>query len=301
MLNDRDYMRSGPGETSQGSFIKKAQSWSAIKTLVVLNVIFFALQILLVDSLRDQFGRTVSYPWFTANIVLVPELVKQGEVWRLLTHMFAHGDFFHILFNMFVLSSFGAPIEQRLGKKRFYYLYFFSGFISTFAYLAVNWFSNTAALGASGAVMGVFMTCALFMPTMKVYFFFVPIPIPIGKFVKWYAIASFAMLVGRHVIGPDFGPNWAHSAHLGGMLGGWLFVRYFTKTNLPSFDIFSWFSKLKAQKKRDTFTHVKSAGKSDATSEDVDRILDKISQSGLTSLTDKEKSVLDEARSKLRK
>ena len=188
-----------------------------------------------------------------------------------------------------------------MGKKKFYYLYFFSGLSAAFSYLVVNWDSNTPVLGASGAVMGVFMTCALFMPTMKVYFFFIPVPIPIGRFIKWYAIASLLMLIGRNTIGPNFGPNWAHSAHLGGILGGWLFVRYFVRANLPSFDIFHWFSNLRAQNKRDKFTHVKSSCTTEATSEDVDRILDKISQSGLSSLTDTEKSVLDEARSKLRK
>lgn len=302
MLHDRDYMRSGPGSSSQGSFIQTVKGWSAIKTLVVLNVVFFALQIFLVDTQKDVLGRFIQKEWFTYQLILVPSLVRDGEVWRILTHMFAHGDFFHIFFNMFVLWNFGKPIEQMLGKKRFFYLYFFAGLVASFCYLGVNWVSNMPALGASGAVMGVFLASAVFMPHLKIFFFFIPIPIPIWKFVRWYAVISGLFLLGR-LTGNDFGPNWAHSAHLGGMLGGWLFVKFFTKISLPVFGFAKWLSRFKVsrtEKTREKFTHVKGT-KSTASSSDVDRILDKISSSGIDSLSNDEKAALNEARQKLRK
>ncbi len=325
MLHDRDYMHAGPDSSSQGSFLDKAKGWSAIKTLVVVNVIFFILQIVLVkrlyipiETFKELMGTgsyaplaqrewrngtwqiLVDYSFFQDQLILSSTMIKQGQLWRIVTHMFAHANFMHIFFNMFVLWNFGKPVEQILGKKRFFYLYFFAGLIASAAFLAFNWLSGIFALGASGAVMGVFLASALFMPYMKIFFFLIPIPIPIWKFVKWYALISAVMLISR-LTGWDFGPPWAHSAHLGGMLGGWIFVRFFAKTKLPSIDIFNWLSKFRAQKKRGGFTHVKAGGEVDADSADVDRILDKISHSGLSSLTDREKTVLDEARRKLRK
>ena len=335
MLQDRDYMHSSPGNSRQGSFLSNVKSWTAIKTIVVLNVIFFFLQLFLTkkgylplqefielkslelaEPLRS-YSETkdgvevvlANYAYFKYNLMLSSKSIMNGQVWKVITHMFAHADLFHIFFNMFVLASFGKPVEQRLGKKRFFFLYFMSGLIAALAFLVVNWFSGVYALGASGAVMGVFMTAALFMPTMQVYFFIIPIPIKIWKFIKWYAGISLLLLILR-LVGSDFGPAWAHSAHLGGMLGGWLFVKLFLKMKTPTIDFSKWFSNLKAKKKRDAFTYVKNSKKTgsytkgeaaDSSLEDVDRILDKISNSGIGSLTEKEKTILENARQNLRR
>ncbi len=335
MLQDRDYMNSSPGVSRQGSFLDNVKNWTAIKTIVVLNVIFFFLQLFLTkkcylplqdfivlkhldlaDPLKNyaeiKDGVEVvyaNYSYFKHSLMLSSQSIMKGQLWTVFTHMFAHADFLHIFFNLFVLSSFGKPVEQRLGKIRFFFLYFFSGIIACLTFLAVNWISGTYALGASGAVMGVFMTAALFMPTMQVFFFIIPIPIPIWKFIKWYAGISFALLMMR-IFNFDFGPAWAHSAHLGGMLGGWVFVKQFLKMKTPTIDFSKWFSNLKAKKKRDAFTYVKNSKKTgsyttgeaaSSSLEDVDRILDKISNSGIGSLTDKEKATLENARKNLRR
>jgi len=309
MLQDRDYMNSSPGVSRQGSFLDNVKSWTAIKTIVVLNVIFFFLQLFVIGEDHDSLGRVYRYEVVTYYCQLSSVFIQKGELWRIISHMFVHGDLFHIFFNMFVLSSFGKPVEQRLGKKRFFFLYFFAGLVASLVYLQVNWKTGIPAIGASGAVMGVFMTAALFMPTMQVFFFIIPIPIPIWKFIKWYAGISFALLMMR-IFNFDFGPAWAHSAHLGGMLGGWIFVKQFMKMKTPTIDFSKWFSNLKAKKKRDAFTYVKNSKKTgsyttgeaaSSSLEDVDRILDKISNSGIGSLTDKEKATLENARKNLRR
>jgi len=310
MLHDRDYMRTSPDGSRQGSFLRDIKNWSAVKTLIIINIVFFLLQVVIVGTAEDSIGRSYYYDLVFHHCYLSSTTIKNGEVWRLISHLFVHASFFHIFFNMLVLAIFGKVVEQRIGKKRFYLLYFFAGLIAALVYLSVNWRSGTRAVGASGAIMGIFMSAALYMPTMPIYLFFIPIPIKIWKFVKWYAGFSFVLLLFRSFAGMNFGLNWAHSAHLGGILGGYLYLKYFLQVKGPSIDFSKWFSTLKNKRKTKGFTHVKKRKKTgsytkgestDSSLEDVDRILDKISNLGMGSLTEEEKTTLENARKNLRR
>ncbi len=170
---------------------------TAVKNLVILNVIFFLLQLVLGDK-------------FTASLMLVSADVFTRP-WILVTHMFLHGGFAHILFNMYALWIFGNFLESKIGKTRFYYLYFISGIVAGF----VSSFFYTASLGASGAVMGILATLIVLIPNMKVLFFFaIPMPfwvagivwvlLDIGGIFFPSGIGNIAHLVGM-AIGLGFG------------------------------------------------------------------------------------------------
>jgi membrane associated rhomboid family serine protease len=278
MLSDRDYIKTPPRSSHT---ISPQNTYSAVKTLIIVNVVVYFLQ--------------AGQPNLTQQLYIHPYFIKNLELWRIITSMFAHGGLMHLLFNMIVLWSFGPTVEQRIGKKRFFFLYFFAGFFSTILWLITNWCSIHPALGASGAICGILATVAIISPRTQIYFFFIPKAIPIRKFIVGYSIISVTLYLLRvfQLANPV---NWAHMAHVGGILGGWLWISFFYQSKPKSIDISKWFSKFKADRKRNQFTTTNSK----PTSLEVDQILDKISRSGLDSLTTAEKDILKTARNNLK-
>lgn len=98
-----------------------------VKVLLIINVIFF----IGTQALGDTAYRLFSL-WFFEN--------ENFEVWQVVTHMFMHGGFMHILFNMYALWAFGSPIEQMLGQKKFVFFYFSAGIGAAIIHTLVNYF-----------------------------------------------------------------------------------------------------------------------------------------------------------------
>lgn len=153
---------------------------------------------------------------------------KSGEFhfYQLVTHMFAHGGIGHILFNMFALWMFGSMLERIWGAKKFLFFYFACGLA---AGIAQMFLTSDAAIGASGAIMGLLAAFAYLFPNTELFMF--PIPFPVKA---KYAIALFAAydLFGGLNPGTD---NIAHFAHLGGLVMGFIIVLYWNKTNKKTF------------------------------------------------------------------
>ncbi|TBW28607.1 rhomboid family intramembrane serine protease [Gramella sp. KN1008] len=99
-----------------------------VKVLLIINVIFFIGSQLIGDAAYEYFAL-----WFVKN--------PNFQVWQILTHMFMHGGFMHILFNMYALWAFGSPIEQMLGQKRFLFFYFSAGIGAAFLHTLVNFYA----------------------------------------------------------------------------------------------------------------------------------------------------------------
>ncbi len=274
-------------------FIQKMKGWSAVKSLIVINIVVFMLQGMLLKEQAYQ-GKIYLIPWFEQAIQVSSTSIKNFELWRLVTSMFAHGSMMHILFNMIVLWSFGQPLERKMGKSRFLSLYFFSGIASSIIWVLSNWTSPVPALGASGALCGIIAIVAITSPQTGIYFFFIPKAIPIRKFIYWYSGISFILYLLRIFSIAD-PVNWGHMAHLGGFAGGALWFYLFVKLKLNFNGIYTKCSKLKADKKRSKFTKQTNESYSE-----VDSILDKISRSGIASLNDHEKQVLEKARQNLK-
>lgn len=115
-----------------------------VKVLLIINVIFFVGTQFLGDYAYQLFSL-----WFFEN--------ENFEVWQVVTHMFMHGSFMHILFNMYALWAFGGPIEQMLGQKRFLFFYFSAGLGAAFLHTLVNYInfeSGYNALLDAGMSMG---------------------------------------------------------------------------------------------------------------------------------------------------
>ena len=146
--------------------------------------------------------------------------------WQLLTYAFMHGSFSHMLFNMIALYMFGAALEHTWGNKRFltYYLVCVVG--AGLLQLLVGWWTMSnggnayPTVGASGGVFGLLLAYGLLFPNHRLMLLFPPIPMKARTFVILYG--AIELMLGF----TGLQPGVAHFAHLGGMLFGWLLIRY---------------------------------------------------------------------------
>lgn len=176
---------------------------NACLTLVIINIVMFILQNII--------------PGLTETLALISKDVFTRP-WILVTSMFLHGNSAHLVLNMYALFMFGSLIEARIGTKRFTFIYFLSGIVASF----ISSFFYTAALGASGAIMGILALVIIFLPKLKVLFFFI-IPMTMRTAGIIFAVIEF---LGAFGIGF---PGIANVAHLVGMGVGLLYGNYLLK------------------------------------------------------------------------
>ena len=193
-----------------------------IKNLIIINVLVYIAQLTL--------DRTFN---ITNLFALYPVGTPEFRPYQIATHMFTHSPtlFVHILFNMFGLWMFGKELENRWGPQRFLFFYLTCGVGAALFHLAVEYFTGgySAAVGASGAVMGVLAAFAYLFPNTEMFIMFIPFPVK----AKWavtglIAIDLFSGVAGR-------GDNVAHFAHLGGAITGFILVLIWNKSSRKRF------------------------------------------------------------------
>lgn len=294
---------------------------SITKNLLIINVLaFFATWVFEKQGLD-----------LTATFGLHFFMAKDFSFYQLVTYLFMHGSFMHLFFNMFAVWMFGTVMERVWGPKRFliYYLvcgigagiiqevvqyinyvnenlaaYDFvmtsSGRITTEAYLNL-W----TTVGASGAVYAILLAFGMTFPNERM--FIIPFPFPIKA--KWLIGGYIVIEVWSALNTP--GDGIAHMAHLGGMLFGFLLIRYWRKH--PNIEqrfngqngFFQQMKKQYENKRRNTFHYQpstetprweehKEKEEDSARQAEIDAILDKIRKSGYDSLTKEEKKKLFE-------
>ena len=291
MLEDRDYMRQSSGRLR----------WSATLTLIVVLTIVYLLQMSVLSGALQEDYLALSVPG-----------IKRGFVWQLLTFQFLHAtpQPWHLLSNCWVLFVFGRAVESALGKPRFLILYFLSGVIGGLFQIFVslvwpNYFAGWV-VGASAGIFGVVAAFALLFPEETLLLFFV---IPVRA--KWLLIISIGIAALGIAAPGQFGGNIAHAAHLGGILTGMAFIRFggeLSDNLLAPFE--------SRRRKRELMKAVsikipqwprqKSESRDEMPEEEfisreVDPILDKISQHGIQSLTERERKILEAARNRMAK
>ncbi|WP_369975979.1 rhomboid family intramembrane serine protease [Xanthomonas bundabergensis] len=190
------------------------------QALLIGNVAVFLLQLLLGD---DTFAPFVLWPLSDFDAFSPGQ---NFQIWQLLTYGFLHGSFSHLLFNMLALYMFGGPLEQTWGNKRFltYYLVCVAG--AGLCQLLVGWWTVSnggdpyPTLGASGGIFGLLLAFGMLFPNQRVMLLFPPIPMKARTFV--IVFGALELVMGF----TGWQPGVAHFAHLGGMLFGWLLIRY---------------------------------------------------------------------------
>jgi membrane associated rhomboid family serine protease len=218
--------------------------------------------------------------------------------WTFLTYMFVHAGLLHLLANMLMLFVFGTAVESRMGSRNFILYYFFCGVgAAVFSLLLAGVMPVGAFIGASGAVLGVAVAFATFWPEAELIVF--PIPIPIR------ARTLVIGLVILDVIGSRLWPSdgIAHLAHVGGALFGYLFFRVQSLSRRSSAQpartverVVMVQSGSAEPERRTPVTPMRPRRRadSDPVAAEVDRVLDKISEKGISSLTPAERRFLDE-------
>jgi membrane associated rhomboid family serine protease len=300
------------------------------KNLIIINVLMF-------------FAMVVGQRWgidLTEMLGLHFVLASNFHFYQLLTYMFMHANFTHIFFNLFMFWMFGRTMEQAWGARRFLVFYLICGIgaglmqegvqlIQYFAeglnnYDGVTTSAGTIAMGeylnmwttvgASGAIYGILLGFGMTYPNERILLLIPPIPIK----AKYMVIAS---IVIELMLGMDSTSNVAHFAHLGGMLFGWLVIRYWRNHDSNSDGGFTSWEEYKPQRSplsdrirqkiksifggrkhtddtqyfSDRDDDYRYNARRKASQDEIDRILEKIKRSGYDSLTDEEKKKLFDA------
>jgi membrane associated rhomboid family serine protease len=196
-------------------------------TPIVLNLIIINALVYFIQMMFDGSNpATILDQQVTKEIALYPYQTSYFKPYQLVTHMFAHGGFFHLFFNMFVLWMFGTMLEKLWGPKRFLIFYLACGLAAGVAHLLLEF---SPAVGASGAIMGLFAAYAYLFPNSELIIF--PIPVPVKAKYAVAIMAAFDLFGGVY----PSGSNIAHFAHLGGLVMGFILVLIWNKTNKKTF------------------------------------------------------------------
>jgi len=235
------------------------------------NGIVFLLQQIVGKSLISWFGLQPAH------------IFKNFYIWQFVSYMFLHGDFFHILLNMFILWMFGCEVERHWGEREFLKYYFICGVGAGFFHLVFNLSSSIPVVGASGAIYGILIAFAMLFPDRLIILF--PFPIPVKA---KYLVIIFAAI--ELIFGFSGGSGVAHFAHLGGMIVGFGFLKFGWRISAAGRDFIK-------RKKSDIDLQrtLKNRQRIQRLRQEVDLILDKINEVGYENLTEKEKKVLKEA------
>ncbi len=282
---NRGYNSGGGGSGFGGGGFPRIAPYSVVMWLMVANFAFFVLQTVLGGAQRGSVLAPGVWGYFNTD-----KAVFGGQIWRFLTYQFLHANFMHLFFNMLGIYFFGPLLEQWWGPRRFmaFYLLCGSAGAAVAALLGAAlpglgvFPSGSILVGASGAVFGILAACAVLFPYQRVQLLFPPVPMTVRTMaLVFLGIAVLSVLAGAQNAGGE-------AAHLGGAALGFVFA------SKPV--LLAWADRVSP----DTFKVKVVTAKKDkaekrieSSEAEIDRILAKVSEQGLQSLTSKEKKTLN--------
>ena len=194
-----------------------------VKNLLIINTLM-----LLAMSINEEFMLEKFALFYPASPFFKP--------YQYITYMFMHGGFAHLFFNMYALFLFGSVLEQVWGSKKFFIYYMITGLGAAAFFTFTNWLVSTGyspeqyidllrtpTVGASGAVFGILLGYGMLFPN-NVLQLLIP---PVALKAKWLVIIYGALELVLGITAP--GSNIAHFAHIGGMLFGFILIKYWNK------------------------------------------------------------------------
>ena len=271
---------------------------SGLVKIIIINVIIFLsigiikifLQIGGLESLYIKFLNSLMLPANLRDFIFQP--------WSIITYFFLHINFSHILWNMLFLYWFGKIIHDNIGNNALISLYILGGIIGGLLYMAIyniipyygNQINQSLMLGASAGVFSVVVSSATLIPNYTFHLLFIG-PIRIKYIALFYVASSFFDITGNN--------SGGEIAHLGGALIGYLYIKQLQNGNNmgdPIIKILNFFHKPKINKSKNDYSY-QNINK-EISQDDIDKILDKISESGYSSLSKNEKEKLFNASKK---
>jgi membrane associated rhomboid family serine protease len=253
---------------------------TVIKSLIIANVVGFLI------------AKLVGAPVIDEMFGLVPQhLVFDRWIWQPITYLFIHGSIWHLVFNLFALWMFGMPVEAQWGGKDFLKYYFLCGLGAALTSTAMGIHSTIPVIGASGSVYGLLVAFAMLYPDAVVYLYFL-IPVKAAHMaILFGALEFFAGATGAT-------PGIARFAHLGGMVTGYVYIRWWWVLKLQAKSLGKGLFERDAVEAPVRTTparrpqRVSDEDRGEDEMVEVDRILDKILVTGLESLTSDEKEIM---------
>jgi len=273
-LYDRDYTQSGSRQQFYGApqmRFNLPRLTPVVKWLLIANISVFLASVFIRpvgDFLED---------WFAVN---AQSWFARLQFWRIFTYQFLHDRnwIWHIFMNMIGLYFLGPPLERHWGSRKFLPFYLLCGAAGGVFYVllaTVGFLPGEMMIGASGAILGLLSACAIMFPQFIIFVFVFPVPIRVAAVC--FGFAYLLIVVTRH--GGNVG---GHAAHLAGMVAGAAYVLLEPRLSKYKLKVQagSWEKKAEAERKLQI---------------EVDRILAKVHNSGLHSLTSREKRTLKRA------
>ncbi|NCG26987.1 MAG: rhomboid family intramembrane serine protease [Verrucomicrobiales bacterium] len=242
-------------------------------------------------------------------------LLMEGKLWTLVTYIFVHGDFYHILFNLILIWFVGRILVQLIGNKHFTGVFLLSGIVGALLHILTTSI-DAPLVGASAGGFGILIATAAIIPNQVfnvLLFFFIPIRCRLKYLAAGFVFVEIVFVVIDRVVGQEFYipmiSGVAHAAHLGGGLAGLIYVRAFNVGGVKVSLGFLKKMRKKAEKKV-LKRNFKRKGKvvsakvvtevdgkvfesDEFTIDIINPLLEKISQNGMSSLTSEEQRILE--------
>jgi len=250
------------------------------KWLLIINIAIYLLDVF--SASENTVGLLTAYGAYQTNLCF-----EHYEYWRLLSFQFLHGGITHLIFNMFAIYMFGGMVERALGSKRFGVYYLLCGVAGALLYTllaSVGWLGFGWLVGASAGIFGILVALIVIAPDMQVMLVFPPIPMKMKNFgILILGIGAYTVITSGNNAGGEAG-------HLGGALLGFILMK--NPWLLNWVDKFGITSTTAGGPRADFQPKIRPRTKLNMESSEVDRILDKVTEHGVHSLTEEERATL---------
>jgi len=260
------------------------RSWAPPQRIVLfsllgLNAAAFIVQLVLLSW---------NQPFVREYLALSDRGINDAYAWQFFTAPLLHNNIWHFAADMLVLYFIGRDVEAIIGQRQFLFLYLFGAFCGELGHLFLMP-SDSVLFAASGGVAAIFVAYATILPELEVttlLLFMVPVRLKMRRLAQIALVGAVALLL--------FGRSDAvgHSAFIGGAIAGWLYA------NLLGFGRTSLLQRIFRQRRLEA-ARLQSMGADQFVAEEIDPLLEKISQRGLASLSRRERRLLEQAREKM--
>ena len=263
---------------------RSTRSWAPPQRIVLfsllgLNAVAFIVQLVLTSW---------NQPFVMEYLALSDRGINDAYAWQFFTAPLLHHNIWHFAADMLVLYFIGRDVEAIIGQRQFLFLYLFGAFSGELGHLFLMP-SNCAVFAASGGVAAVLIAFATILPELEMttlLLFMVPVRLKMRRLAQIAIVGAVALLLF------DRSGAVGHSAFVGGAIAGWFYA------HLLGFGGTSLLQRILRQRRLET-TRLQSMSADQFVAEEIDPLLEKISQRGLASLSRRERRVLEQAREKM--
>jgi membrane associated rhomboid family serine protease len=260
------------------------RSWAPPQRIVLLSLIGLNAAAFIVQLVLTSWNQ----PFVLEYLGLSDRGINDAYAWQFFTAPLLHNNIWHFAADMLVLYFIGRDVEAIIGQRQFLFLYLFGAFSGELGHLFLMP-SDCVLFGASGGVAAIFIAYATILPELEMttlLLFMVPVRLKMRRLAQIALVGAVALLLYDRsgVVG--------HSAFVGGAIAGWFYAQ------LLGFGRTSLLQRVLRQRRLEA-ARLKSMRADQFVAEEIDPVLEKISQRGLASLSRRERRLLEQAREKM--